>query len=116
MKNERFDLVALELLDTKVCHAPLIEQVELRTFSAGDKIRVRQQHARFEPVRPRRHRLRRLAKLLDLTIRESIGICEDKNWRWRCGAAGLLSDRSWCRRVCMHRAAAEQGLAIEVGT
>jgi hypothetical protein len=27
MKNERFNLVALELLDTKVRYAPLIEQV-----------------------------------------------------------------------------------------
>src|SRR6516164_8533708 len=115
MANERFDLVALQLLDAKVRREPLIEKVQPRTFSAGEKIRACQQHARFESMRPRRRRLRRLTKLLDLIVRESIRIGEDKQRRGRHRAAGVLPDRGGCRRVCTHQTVAEQLLAIEVG-
>ena len=46
MANERFDLVALQLLDAKVRREPLIEKVQPRTFSAGEKIRACRQSCR----------------------------------------------------------------------
>src|SRR5271165_5328303 len=115
MTNERFDFVALELFDAKVRRKPVIEEVQPRTFSAGDKIRARQQHARFESMRTGRHCQRRLTKLLDLIVRKSIRIREDKNRRGWHRAAGLLPSRDGCRRVCTHPTATERLLAIEAG-
>src|SRR6516164_7868304 len=65
-------------------------------------------------MRPVRHRLRRLTKLLDLMIRESIRISEDKNRRGPHRAAGLLPNCDRGRSVWWRRTAAEQLLAIEV--
>src|SRR6516165_1897784 len=76
---------------------------------------MRQQHARFEPVRLGGQRLRRLTQLFDLMVGQSIRIGDNKNRGGRSQMARFLSNRGGCRRVRTYRAAAALEAAASIG-
>jgi hypothetical protein len=66
--NERFDLVAVELLHLKMRSEPVIDEIGRRVFGAVEKIRTRQQHPRRKSMRPQLYPVRSLIKFLNLII------------------------------------------------
>jgi len=102
--NERFDLVALELLDAKVRRDPFREALQLRVLEAREERRMGQQDACVERVMLRWRGLRCLDEILDLIIGESIRIGKDRNRRGEYRGAGRLRPRAArCRRARTRR-------------